>query len=151
MELVLGSHVREHGNRVGRLAGFELEPATRRIRRIIFSANGDFGPEAKTRPLIAVSHVHDGGEIELRIDSDTGVAPDVPDVVVLGRATRLKRAGRDQGRLTGIEVNPADRQIVAVFGRQHWFSKRVVFDVAYLDWSTPGEIRSGPPHDTRAA
>jgi hypothetical protein len=151
MELLLGSHVREHGSRVGRLAGFELEPATRRIRRIIFSANGDFSSEAKTRPLLAVSHVHDGGEIELRIDVEGSVDPGDPDVVLLGRATRLKRAGHDQGRLTGIEVNPADRQLVSVFGRPHWWSKRVIFGEADLDCSTPGEIRAGSPHDMRAA
>jgi len=151
MELLLGSHVREHGNRVGRLAGFELEPATRRIRRIIFSERGDLGPQAMTRPLVAVSHVHDSGEIELRTDIDTGVLPAVPDVVLVTRATRLKRAAEDQGHLTGIEVNPADRQIVSVFGRQHWWSKRVMFSATELDCSTPGEIRGGAPHDTRAA
>ena len=151
MELLLGSHVREHGNRVGHLAGFEVEPAAGRIRRIIFSANGDLGPQAMTRPLAAVSHVHEGGEIELRTDIDTTVLPAVADVVLFGRATRRKRDGRDQGRLIGAEVNPVDRQLVSVFGRQHWWSKRVTLSAAGLDCSKPGEIRAGTPHDTRAA
>jgi len=46
MELLLGSHVREQGHPVGRLAGFELEPETLRIRRIIVSGDGDLGNAA---------------------------------------------------------------------------------------------------------
>jgi len=61
MKLLLGSHVRDHGRRVGQLAGFELEPADRRIRRIIFSPDGELGPQAMTRPLAQVSLLHDEG------------------------------------------------------------------------------------------
>ena len=150
MELLLGSHVREHGNRVGRLAGLELEPATRRIRRLIFSADGDLGPQVMSRPLFAVSHVHDGGEIELRTDVDTEVLPATSDVFLLGRATRLKRAGHDQGRLVGVDVNVEDRQVTAVFGRRHWLGKRFLLRGVELDFSTPGEIRAGGPR-TKAA
>jgi hypothetical protein len=151
MELMLGSHVREHGNRVGRLAGFELEPATRCIRRIIFSSDGELGPQAVTRPLHAVGHVHDGGEIELRVDIQTEVLPAVPDVVLLSRATRLKRDGHLRGKLAGVEVNPVDRQLQSVFGRPHWWSKRVTIDAAELNCSIPGEISDGKPTDSRAA
>ena len=70
MELLLGSHVREAGRRVGRLAGFELEPADSRIRRIIFSPDGELGPQAMTRPLAAITSVHDDGEVDLHPEVD---------------------------------------------------------------------------------
>ena len=54
------------GRRVGRLAGFELEPVDLRIRRIIFSPDGELGPQAMTRPLAAVTSVHDDGEVDLQ-------------------------------------------------------------------------------------
>jgi hypothetical protein len=75
----------------------------------------------------------------------------VRDVTLLSRATRLRRGSRLVGRLTGIAVNPADRRMVSVFGRPHWWSRRFTFAAAELDCSTPGEIRSGPPSGTRAA
>lgn len=151
MELLLGSHVREHGNRVGRLAGLEFEPATRKIRRILVSADGDLGPHATGHSIAAVTHVHDDGEIELRTDIDTGALPAVGDVIVLSRATRLRRSGHDAGRLNGIELNPAEREIVSVLGRQHWWSRRLTFGAAGMDCSTPGQIRVGAAGGSRAA
>ena len=133
MELTIGSHVREHGSRIGRLAGFEIDPATRRLSQIIFSANGTLGPEALMRPLVAVSHVHDGGEIELRTDVDAGASREPQEVVLLGPATRVRQKGHDLGHLTGVEVNPADQQLVSIFGRAHWWSRPVAVDAASLD------------------
>ncbi len=151
MELLLGSHVREHGNRVGRLAGFELEPSTRCLRCIFISADGDLGEHAAARPVAAISHVHDNGEIELRTDIDVDAQPHALDVVPLSRSTRFKRAGHDQGRLAGIELDAADRRMTQVFARPHWWSKRTTFDAGALDYTTRGEIRGGVPHGTRAA
>jgi hypothetical protein len=141
MELLLGSHVREHGNRVGRLAGFEYEPTDHRIRRLIFSSDGELGPQAMTRPLDAIGHVHGNGEIELRVDHDTPPFPAVPDVVLLGRATRIRRDAREIGRLTGVEVNPGDRSLLRILTRAHWWSRHTSLDAAGLDCSVPGEIR----------
>lgn len=141
MELWLGSHVLEHGNRVGRLAGFELEPATLCIRRIIFSPNGDLGPHAMTRPLGAIDRVTDG-RVELRPAGEVATMPAVGDVVLLSRATRLTSGSREQGRLQGVDVNPADRRLASVSGRSHWWSRRTTVAAADLDCSTPGEIRS---------
>src|SRR3954447_59822 len=109
MELMLGSHVREHGNRIGQLAAFELEPATRRIRRIVFSADGLLGPDVTSRPLSAISLVHNNGEIELVPYSDRAVTPMPagPDVALLSKAVHLRSNGRDCGPLTGLEVDPA--------------------------------------------
>jgi hypothetical protein len=143
MELLLGSHVREHGNRVGRLAGFELEPASHRIRRILFSPDGDLGPATHMRPLCSVSHVHDDGEVELRPESQVDVMPSIPDVALLSRATRIRQSGRDLGRFVGVEVNPADCDIVSLFGRAHWWSRRLSIPAEGIDCSNPGEIRVG--------
>ncbi|SRR6266508_1494761 len=151
MELWLGSHVREHGTRVGRLAGFELEPADRRIRRIIFSPDGELGPQAVTRPLVAIAHVHDNGEVELRADVDVAPMPVVSDVVLLSRATRIRRNGREAGRVVGIDVNPADRGLRSVLGRAHWWSRRLSIAADAVDCSTPGEIQWRRTGDTRAA
>jgi len=96
MELLIGSHVRERGHRVGRLAGFELEPDGLRIRRIIFSPDGELGPQAVTRPLSAVGRVHDGHDIDLH-DPDTTPLPAVKDVILLSKATRLRRSGHALG------------------------------------------------------
>jgi hypothetical protein len=143
MELLLGSHVREAGRRLGRLAGFELEPGDRRIRRIIFSPDGELGPQAMTRPLAAISSVHDDGEVDLRPDTDIAPMPAVRDVILLSRATRISRGGRQLGRLCGIAVDAADRSLVSVFGRPHWWSRRFALEASDLDCSTPGEIRGG--------
>lgn len=151
MELLLGSHVREHGTRVGRLAGFELEPADRRIRRIVFSRDGDLGPQAMTRPLAAIGHVHDNGEIELRADIETSPLPAVGDVILLSKATRLTRGGREVCRLSGIEVNPGDRALLGAFGRAHWWSRRVTLPSDRIDYSMPGELRSAAASTTQAA
>jgi hypothetical protein len=142
MELLIGSHVREHGNRVGRLAGFEIDPATRRVNQIIFSTSGTLGSDALMRPLAAVSHVHDGGDIELRTDVANADARRDGSAVLLGGTTRVKRAGHDLGHLKGVDVNPADQQVLTVFGKPHWWSGRVTVEAAGVDWSTPGEIRT---------
>jgi hypothetical protein len=150
MQLLLGSHVVEHGNRVGRLAGFELEPAERRIRRIVFSAGGELGPQAMTRPLAAVANVR-GSTIELSDQSQVETLPAVADVVLLSRATRVTARGKEQGRLIGIAVDPASRALQSVSGRRHWWSGRITIDAKQLDCSTPGELRTTKSDDTRAA
>jgi len=151
MELLLGSHVREHGARVGRLAGFELEPADRRIRRIIFSRDGNLVPQAATRPLAAIGHVHDGGEIELRTDHDVAPLPTADDVILLTHAHRAYKGDGTMGRLIGVEVNPADRSMLSVVAKTHWWTRLFSLDATSLDWSTPGEIRVRAPRDTQAA
>lgn len=158
MELLLGSHVREQGHPVGRLAGFELEPETLRIRRIIYSGDGDLGPHAHTRALDAVASVSDGGDIALApiqsapllaVPIPSAPLPEVHDVVLLSRATRVYRWGRDASRLAGIDVNLKDRVLAAALGRAHWWSRRFSLPSKTIDWSTPGEIRQRS--DPRAA
>jgi hypothetical protein len=151
MHLLLGSHVREHGHRVGRLAGFELEPAGLKLRRIIFSPDGELGTHAMTRPMSSLDVTHDDGEIELRTDTAAPPMPAASDVVLLSRAVRLRRAGREIGRFVGLCLNPADRSLLEVYGRPHWWSRRLSLPAAGLDCSTPGEIRSGSSGGTQAA
>jgi hypothetical protein len=149
MELTLGCHVREHGQRVGRLAGLEFEPATRCIRRIIYSHDGDLGPHVMTRPLAQIAVTCRG--IEIRDDQPLAPLPAVPDVMPLTRSTRVVK-GHAAGRLASVEVDPTDRRLVSVSGRRYWWSARITVPAAELDCSTPGEMRwNRTSHDTRAA
>lgn len=141
MELQIGSHVREHGHRIGRLAGFELEPGTPRIRRIIFSMDGELGPKAMTRPLKAVSPAHAGGDIELRTDGVTEPMPIVRDVILLSHHTLVMQPGRKPGRLVALDVNQTDRSVRSVIARRGWWPRRVALAARPLDFSVPGEIR----------
>ena len=141
MELQIGSHVRENGHRIGRLAGFELEPGTPRIRRIIFSMDGELGPKAMTRPLRAVTPTHAGGDIELRTDGVAEPMPIVRDVILLSHHTVLVRPGRAPERLVALDVNQTDRSVLSVIARRVWWSRRVALAARPLDFSNPGEIR----------
>jgi len=149
MELLLGSHVRERGHRVGRLAGFELEPAELRIRRIIFSPDGELGPRAATRPLLAIASA--GRAIELRDEPAAEALPAVKDVILISRATRVVDRGREAGRVVGVDVNPATRGLDAVFGRAHWWTRRQRLSARDVDCSQPGEIRTQNTGSSRAA
>jgi len=138
VQLLLGSHVSENGRRVGRLAAFEFEPATGKVRRIVFSPDGDLGPQAHTRPLAMV--VATESDVEIRSDVDPAPMPAVRDVILLSAATRVRRAGHEIGRLAGIDVNVADRALTEVLGRLHWWSRRFSIPAATLDCSTPGGV-----------
>jgi hypothetical protein len=148
MDLLLGSYVREHGRRTGRLAAFELEPLDLRIRRIIFSADGELGPQIRSEPLATISVVHEDGEIELRETLDVGPMPVVRDVLLLSRSTRIRRMGRDLGRLVGISVTE-ERALVSVFGRPRPWSRRFAVAAADVDASVAGELRVGTAGDSR--
>jgi hypothetical protein len=115
------------------------------------SRDGELGPQADIRPLAAIGHVHDNGEVELRIDVEGAPLPPVRYVLLLSRSTRLFRDRDDAGRLVGVEINPADRGLMTVFGRTHWWSRRVSLDATGIDCSTPGELRARVSRDTRAA
>ena len=151
MELLIGSHVREHGNRVGRLAGFELEPAGLRIRRIIFSPDGELGPQAAMRPVAHIHLVHEDGEVELQPNPGMPPLPAIPDVVLLSRAVRLRRGARELGRFVGVDVDLTDRTVTTIYGRHHWWSRRFALPAGGLDCSTPGEIKTGSSGGTQAA
>jgi hypothetical protein len=103
-----------------------------------------------TRPVSSINLVHEDGELELRSNADPMPLPDVPDVVLLSRAVRLRRAGREIGRFVGVDLNLAERTVTSMFGRHHWWSRRFSVPGTGIDCSTPGEIRTGSG-GTRAA
>ena len=96
-----------------------------------------------TRPLATIISVHDDGEVDLRPDVNIAPMSAVRDVILLSRATRILRGGRHLGRLSGIAIEPAERKLVSVFGRLHWWSRRFRLAAWEVDCSTPGEIRGG--------
>jgi len=149
MELLFGIHVREHGYRIGRLAGVEVERATQQVRTILLSADGDIGSHAQSRPLTAVPIDHFAGDVVLRPFA-ASADPSTAEPLVLSRATRLVRAGHQIGRLVGVEVSPDNGALTGLFGRQHWWARRLRLDGRGLDFSTLGEVRAGTS-DTRAA
>ena len=70
---------------------------------------------------------------------------------VLTRATPVLREGSELGRLVAVDIDAADRTIVAITGRQHWWSRRFTIAGGALDFTTPGAIRTQATRDTRAA
>jgi sporulation protein YlmC with PRC-barrel domain len=139
MELRFGTHVLEHGYRIGRLSGVEIDPTTRAVHRIAFRT--DAGSEEETRPLAAVT-VDDlgNGDIHFHLVDAVRTRP-ATELVRLTDATRVVHTGRPIGQLSGVEVAADAGTLTAVFGRQHWWTRQFRFDAASLDLSVPGEIR----------
>ena len=134
MRLTLGSHVREQGHNVGRLAGLEIEPADLRIRRLIVSSDGQLGPHTQSRPLAIFEHV---------------ALPAVRDVALVSRATRMVGREHQRGRVRALEIDPETRDVVSVTGRAHWWSPSFTLRRDEIDASQAGEIRySGHPHSS---
>jgi hypothetical protein len=48
MELLFGNRVRSGNRRIGYLAGVEVDAASRRVTKIIFSDDGKLGSNAQT-------------------------------------------------------------------------------------------------------
>jgi hypothetical protein len=141
MELIFGANVREHGHRAGRLAGLELEASTRRVRKVIFSGDGELGNHAVARPFSSVGAASE--DIEIRPYTPSEDAAPREGVVLLSHATRIIRSGHEVGRLIGIEVVTGPGELQAVIGRKNWWTRRFRVDAASLDLSVPGEIRTG--------
>jgi hypothetical protein len=139
MELLLGSHVRETGDVVGRVAGFELHPTTLKVHRLIFSSNGELGAQTESRPVAAISMVHSDGMVDLRPVVEE-LSP--PNVVTVGRTTIVRPNDRESGHLLGIDIEPGDRLLLGVTARAHLWSHRISIEASKLDFSTAGEIRA---------
>ena len=144
MEVLLGTHVSEHGYRIGRLAGFEVERDTCQVRQIFFSADGCLGSHAQARPLAAVPVNHFAGDLVLRA-VPTPAQVTTAEPVVLSHGTRLVRSSHQIGRFCwALTCRPSDSgALAAVFGRQHWWTRQSRLDRAGLDFSTPGEVHAG--------
>ena len=138
MELLLGTHVREYGQQIGRLAGFELNPTTRQVQKIIVSGDGELGNHVMMRPFASV--LAEPGEIDIRpyTPADEGA---VRGGVILGPVARIKRGDREVGRVTGIDVVIGTGDIEAVIGRKNWWTRRFRVEGPGFDLSVPGEVR----------
>jgi hypothetical protein len=138
VDLVFGTNVREYGQHVGRLAGFELDPTTRQVRKIIFSSDGELGNHVMTRPFASV--LAEPGEIDIRpyTPSDEWHAR---EAILLGQRTRIFREGRELGRVAGVDVTIGNGELEAVIGRRSWWTRRFRVGRNGLDLSVPGEVR----------
>src|SRR5438552_926426 len=105
-----------------------------RSAHVLFSPDGELGPQAMTRPLSQVSLIHDDGDVDVQSDAALAPLPAVADVILLSNATRIRRMGREVGRVVGVDVNPVDRALLSVFGRAHWWSRRFLLPPADLAW-----------------
>src|SRR5687767_2832143 len=101
MELMFGTNVREYGQLIGRLAGFEVDPATHRVLSIFISSDAELGNHVLMRPFASV--LPEAGEIDIRPYTPTEDRA-LREGVVLGRAARIVRSGREAGRLAGVDV-----------------------------------------------
>ena len=137
MDLAFGTNVREHGYRIGRLAGIKADRRTRAVRHIIISADGTVGSHAERRPLVAVPADHFDGDIALRAfpAAEETFAP--YEVLMLTDVTRVMRGGLQIGRLSGVELSPETGEIVAIVSRQHWWTRRFHLEAPGLDFSVP--------------
>jgi hypothetical protein len=147
MELMFGTNVREYGQLIGRLAGFEVDPATHRVLSVFISSDAELGNHVLMRPFASV--LPEAGEIDIRPYTPTeDRAP--REGVVLGRAARIVRSGREAGRLTGVDVGVGTGDLEGVIGRRSWWTRRFTLPAKAIDLSVPGEVRT-PGSGSRAA
>ena len=147
MELLFGTNVREYGQLVGRLAGFELDPTTNRVLSIFISGDGELGNHVVMRPFASV--LPEPGEIDIRPYTQSEERRD-REGVVLGHATRIVRSGREAGRLAGADVAVDTGDLEAVVGRRSWWTRRFTIPAKGIDLSVPGQVRT-PGSGSRAA
>ena len=138
MELLFGTHVREYGQDIGRLVGFELHPTTHQVQKIIVSSDGQLGNHVIMRPFASV--LAEPGEIDIRpyTAADEHVER---EGLVVGQVARIKRGDREVGRVTGIDVAIGTGDVEAVIGRRSWWSRRFRVEGRNFDLSVPGEVR----------
>jgi hypothetical protein len=138
VELLFGTHVREYGQQVGRFVGAELDPATRQVRKIIFSSDGEMGNHVMMRPFASV--LAEPGEIDIRPYTSADERDDGATVVI-SQVARIKRGDREVGRVAGIDVAIGTGGLEGVIGRKGWLSRRFRIEAGEIDLSVPGEVR----------
>jgi hypothetical protein len=147
LELLFGTNVREYGQLVGRLAGFELDPTTHRVLSIFISSDGELGNHVVVRPFASV--LPEPGEIDIRPYTQSGERPQ-REGVVLGHTARIVRSGREAGRLAGADVAVGTGELEGVIGRRSWWTRRFTLPAKGIDLSVPGQVRI-PGSGSRAA
>jgi len=143
MDLLFGSAVVEQGKRLGRLAGVEIDPAARRVLKVVVSRDGHLGPSATTRPVEAV-----------RVDGQTvTIAEEAPpsaplpfrvEPVLWSRGTHVVRGSAEVGRLLGVRVEEGSGRLEAALGRKGRWGRTQTFAVEGLDLGVIGELRLDP-------
>jgi uncharacterized iron-regulated membrane protein len=134
MELLFGSHIRSGGRRIGYLAGIEVDPASRRATKIVFSKDGKLTSETHTRALSAVTV--DGKALNVAAEAPVAVPSGEP--LLWSRSTHLDRRGQT-AHLAGVVVG-SNGEIETLIGRQHWWSKRFRVSGRDVVRSEPGYI-----------
>lgn len=143
MDLLFGSTVVEQGKRLGRLAGVEIDPAARRVLKIVVSRDGRLGPYATTRPVEVV-----------RVDGQTVVIaeaapPSAPlpfrlEPMLWSPGTHVVRGEAEVGRVLGVRVEERNGRLEAAFSRRGRWGRTQELPVEGLDISVVGELRLGP-------
>jgi hypothetical protein len=138
MNLSIGTHVSEHGYRIGQLSGVEVDRESHVVRHILVRGTNASAPPER-RAFTAVPKDHFTGDIALlpHPAETVGGAEPLP----LTGTTRVLKGGRLLGRLSSLELNPATGAIVAITGRQHWWNRAFHARGDELDFSPLGEIR----------
>ena len=138
MELLFGSHVRSGGRRIGYLAAVEVDAASRRVTKIVFSQDGKLGSQAHTHSLDGVRV--ERGTLVLG-DSPAASSEGAAEPILLSRSVRVLRQGKHAGHVAGVVVGELGA-MEAVVGRQHWWSGRYRLAAADVDISHSGEVRA---------
>ena len=149
MDLMFGATVFEHGQKAGRLAGVEIDPASRRALKIIFSANGHLGPGAFTRPIEAVAVEGD----RVTIVGEPPPSPPLPfrlEPLLWSPGTHVVRGREEIARLTGVRVEQGSGKLALAFERRSLWSRRLELPLDKVDLSVLGEVRLGAPRSTAA-
>jgi hypothetical protein len=150
VDLLIGSYVREHGKRIGRLAGFELtSDRAPRVSGILVRSRGRLGRRT-LRDITAVALIHDDGGVELALSSDDPRPPRA-GAVLWTPATQLTHGDQAIGRLAGVEVDASEWKVLSVLTRPHWWSRRVSFSAERLALTASSEIRVATGTRFRAA
>lgn len=140
MELLFGSQVRSGGRRIGYLAGVEVDAASRRVTKVVFSQDGKLGSHAHTQSLDAVRV--ERGTLLLGDASAASSASAPAEPILLSRSVRVVRQGKHAGHAAGVVVGERGAMEAAI-GRQRWWTGRYRLPAADVDLSHPGEIRAG--------
>ena len=149
MDLMFGATVFEHGHKAGRLAGVEIDPASRRALKIIFSTNGHLGPGACTRPIEPVAVEGD----RVTIVGEPPPSPPLPfrlEPLLWSPGTHVVRGREEIARLVGVRVEQGSGKLAAAFGRRSLWSRRFELPLDDVDLSALGEVRIGTSHSTAA-
>jgi len=148
MELLFGNTVFEHGRRLGRLAGIEIDPTARRALKIVASRDGRLGPHAVTRPIEVVRA--EGGRV--LIAQEPTPSPPMPfrlEPALWSHGTHVVRGHVEIGRPVGVRLEEGSGRLQAILVRKGRWGRTQELSIEGIDLSVLGELRLG--NNSRAA